>query len=63
MSGLPLQPCSPTMRPVYFHVNQNSSLTAARFALGLETGLKNTTLDDLPRELAELNKSFRFVSY
>ena len=51
------------MRPVYFHVNQNSSLTAARFALGLETGLKNTTLDDLPRELAELNKSFRFVSY
>lgn len=49
------------MRPIFFHMNQNSNLTGPRYALGLETGLKNTTLADLPRELAELNKSFSDV--
>ena len=30
-AGLPLQPGVPTLRPIHFHVNQNSRLTEPRY--------------------------------
>jgi hypothetical protein len=57
--GLPIyQPGHTTLRPVHFHVNQNATLKAPRYALGLETGIRHTTLAALPGELAALNSSF-----
>lgn len=43
---------------MHFHVNQNATLKAPRYALGLETGIRHSTLAALPGELAALNSSF-----
>jgi len=59
--GMPLQPGVPTMRPIHYHLHQNSKLTEPRFALGLPTGIRHTTLEDLPHELKKLNKEFSSV--